>query len=288
MSEMFDVKIIADSVSPVGVRITTMQLRYPRFIHSELMTHRVFSRNASSSRAIPVEKMLEQVINEPAMPIHWGKNQPGMQAKAELEDGDLLRAQELWKGAALNAAAVAELMADLGLHKQVANRILEPFQFMHTVVTSTEWDNFFELRCHPDAQPEFQALATMMRDARQASRPLSLPNGAWHLPYVKTWHDITGVYYGESGELSLRDALKVSASCCAQVSYRQLDDSLDKALAIYRRLVESKPIHASPVEHQARALALGESHALCGNFTGWVQHRKLIELEQHRQEVRAL
>lgn len=276
----FEAKIIADSMSPDGKRITTMQLRYPRFIHSEFLTHRVFSRNASSSRAIPVAKMIEQVRSDPAMPIHWGKNQPGMQANEQLDDIKKPYAQHLWMVAAHQAAETAELMSELGLHKQVANRILEPFQFMHTIVTSTEWDNFFALRCHEDAQPEIQTLALRMQEAMEESTPAEINYGEWHLPYVKTYRGLGGVlYYGEDAKMSLEDARKVSASCCAQVSYRALDDSLEKALDIFKRLVESRPMHASPFEHQATPLPPGFDRRVCHNFTGWVQHRAILEDE---------
>lgn len=159
---MFEAKIILDSINESGDRLTTFQLRYPRFIHSELMTHRVFSRNAMSSRAVPVAKMIAQVRENPAKPIHWGMNKPGMQATEEVP---VASAEHLWQKAANLAADVAEQMVKLNLHKQVANRILEPFQWMNTIVTATEWDNFFELRAHPDAQPEFQKLAVMMQNA---------------------------------------------------------------------------------------------------------------------------
>lgn len=158
-------KVIEHSSSQDGVDLITLQLRYPRFIHSEFMTHRVFSRNASSSRAIPVAKMLAQVRNDPAMPIHWGANQAGMQAHAELQGIGRSRAAARWKLAAEAAANHAEVLNELGLHKQVANRILEPFQLISVIVTATEWANFFELRNHPDAQPEIRQLAVVMLEA---------------------------------------------------------------------------------------------------------------------------
>lgn len=272
-------KVIADSVSPEGVRITTLELEYPRFIHSEFMTHRVFSRNAASSRAIPVAKVIEQVRANPAMPIHWGKNQPGMQANEQLTGEALDRAKELWMMAANCAADIAAEMNDNGLHKQVANRILEPFQHIRVVMTSTEWDNFFMLRAHKDAQPEIHELAIQMREALDASVPNKFDHYEWHLPYVDTYRDSSGIlHYGAGGEMSVEDALMVSSSCCAQVSYRKLDDSLDKARDIYKRLIEGEPMHASPFEHQARPiLNWRDSHSTTGNFNGWVQHRKLIE-----------
>jgi thymidylate synthase ThyX len=84
---MISAKIIADSISEseYGDRITTFELEYPRFIHGELMTHRLFSRNAASSRAIPINKMMDQVLTAPAMPVEWGLNKSGMQAEEMLK-----------------------------------------------------------------------------------------------------------------------------------------------------------------------------------------------------------
>lgn len=141
-------ELIAYSQAPNKQKIATFELEYPRFLHSELMTHRVFSRNAMSSRAVPIEKMIEQVRNYPATPIHWGKNQSGMQAKEELKGDELVEVKGEWFWAAKNVADSAEFMSELGAHKQVANRILEPFQTMKTVLTATEFENFFWLRNH--------------------------------------------------------------------------------------------------------------------------------------------
>jgi thymidylate synthase ThyX len=278
----FYAKIIADSVSDQGKRITTMELCYPRFIHGEVMTHRVFSRNAMSSRAIPVAKMIEQVRNSPAMPVHWGKNQPGMQANEQLEGLELKMAKCLWQTAAYEAAKIAERMNEAGVHKQVANRILEPFQWMRTIVTSTEWDNFFELRCHPDAQPEFQKLARLMQDAMEASEPTHLQFSEWHMPYVVWVRDIYGDQRFEAnlGPIGLKTALKVSTARCARVSYLTHDGKapdVDKDIELYERLVGSVPLHASPAEHQA--MASHDKHSRSGNFRGWLQHRQTLENE---------
>lgn len=257
---MFEATIIKDSISEAGNRLTTFQLCYPRFIHGELMTHRVFSRNAMSSRAIPVAKMIQQVREAPAMPVHWGANQPGMQASEQV---DQVYAEELWRDAAEGAADMAERMAALGLHKQVANRILEPFQWMRTIVTSTEWDNFYELRAHPDAQPEFQNLAEMMLVEHETSMPQLLLPGQWHLPYVDE-------------EDSPHDLRKISAARCARVSYLLHDGTKPDAakdLALFDRLAAGVPIHASPLEHQGTP---GDTDT--GNFVGWTQFRKLWEL----------
>lgn len=273
MTSSITATVIADSISTFGRRITTLQLRYPRFIHSEFMTHRVFSRNAASSRAIPVAKMIEQVRNDPAMPVYWGLTQPGMQAAKEHDN--VQSARFYWASAALSAAIQAQHLADLGLHKQIVNRPLEPFQWMHTIVTATEWDNFFRLRCHPDAQPEFQVLANAIRAAMGASVPVERSCGrirlhtAWHLPYTSD---------DERANLPLITLTKISAARCARVSYLKHDGAapnLEDDLALFERLVGSKPLHASPIEHQAWVAGSPEVHSR--NFFGWHQYRALFE-----------
>ena len=272
---MIEAKIIADTVSAThGGRITTMQLKYQRFIHSEFMTHRAFSRNASSSRAIPTAKLIEQVRNNPAMPIHWGQNQAGMQANGQLSGSALVDAQAVWKTAAENAATNAESMLFYGLHKQVANRILEPFQWMHVVVTTTEWENFFDLRCHPDAQPEIQALACAMREALDASEPT---RSLTHLPYLTEGElvEVKRVPIDWSGQFGV--FFKISAARCARVSYLKHDGqqpSVEDDLKLFQRLAGGQPIHASPLEHQAVAGMLDEP---CRNFRGWRQFRVILE-----------
>lgn len=269
-----EAKVIADSVSKAGARITTMQLKYPRFIHAEFMTHRAFSRNASSSRAIPVAKMLAQVRDAPAMPIHWGKNQAGMQAKEEVQD--VRAARDLWERAAVRMTEFAADMADMGLHKQVVNRLLEPFQWIHVVVTATEWENFFLLRDHEDAQPEIQALAREMRIAMCASNPrqkwADLDDALnWHLPYIT-----------DAELIEHRDKpwwlAKLSAARCARVSYVKHDGTHpdpSEDLDLYDRLVGSEPRHSSPTEHQALPMTIAGSSSR--NFRGWTQFRYFVD-----------
>lgn len=296
-------RIIAISIAPNGQLIVSWELEYQRFIHGEFMTHRLFSRNAASSRAIPVATIIDQVRNNPAMPIHFGQNMPGMQAKQELGTFRKKAAKKLWKIAAKAACKVAEAMTRVGLHKQVANRILEPFQTMKTVMTATCMENFFWLRNHEDAQPEIRELARLMWEELQIHLPFAqkLQPGQWHTPYVWSGkHAETGefVYYiygdeskGEDYQifLTLEQALQVSSSCCAQVSYRKLDDTLEKAQMVYKRLVDSEPVHASPFEHQATPMKRNadfrnkgithrdrEGNFWSGNFVGWIQHRQLI------------
>lgn len=289
---MISAKIIADSINPRGVRITTFELIYPRIIHGEFMTHRVFSRNAASSRAIPVSAMLDQIEKDPAMPVHWGKNQPGMQADEELDDNAKEAVKQLWLEACKQAVSISRLMHSMGAHKQVANRITEPYQYMRTVMTATELNNWDWLRDHKDADPTIHALASATKQARNNSAPRSLKYGQWHLPYVSTGLsklDGSQIYYDENhNQISLKEALMISASCCAQASFRKANASLEKAEDVYKRLIESEPVHASPVEHQAMCFdntyywPEGVTHRdrsgtyWSGNLRDWIQYRQLI------------
>jgi len=314
--EGFEAKVVAKSAwrnDELGeYPIVTFELTYPRLIHSEFMTHRLFSRNAASSRAIPIKKMIQQIKHNPARPVHWGKNKSGMQADGELGAVKKWIAQKLWSSAARSAGRIAQLMDRAGVHKQIANRILEPFQHIRVVMTTTDIGNFMNLRDHEDAQPEIRYLAELMSQAYEKAETAYLQSDDWHTPYFEKGY-WKGVNYektiNDDGELvatsrmvnihgfTLDDALRVSASCAAQASFRSLDNSLARARRIYKRLVESKPIHASPFEHQASPMhyddeikfdrrfyewSKGVTHQDCngdlwsGNFCGWIQHRQLI------------
>lgn len=297
-------KVVAASQSQEGRKIITWELEYPRMIHAEVLTHRVFSRNASSSRAIPTKKLIEMVEKNPAKPIHWGKNQKGMSAKEQLEGRSLTDAMRRWDISSANAVQSASFMASTGAHKQIVNRILEPYQFIKVVVTTTEVINFFHLRNHKDAQPEFQELARCMKESYDNAEFRELFTGEWHVPYVNSERveNVMQYWVDENGErryLEVADALKVSSSCCAQVSYRVLDQSVEKALDIYRQLIEDDPIHASPFEHQATPMKVdnilkegfdtqplfqGITHtdvmsgdAWSANFRGFIQYRKMFD-----------
>lgn len=286
------VNIIADSISPQGVRLTTFELEYPRYIHAEIMTHRVFSRNAQSSRAVPVNKSLEQTI---LSPIVWGENKSGMSSDKELSMDDQKMCAYYWHAAARTCQDFAERLAKIGLHKQWANRMLEWFSPIKVVVTATEWDNFFWLRIDPEAaQPEIVDLATQMKDRMDNSTPQLLQPGEWHLPYVATIRGVDGVltYYvrseGAADLIDLETAKKVSAGCCAAVSYRN-NPSIEKCLEIWDKLFSGPKPHLSPVEHQATPINYytdseewpkGVTHIIrngdffSGNLRGWVQLRQ--------------
>lgn len=271
-----EVKVIADSIAQTGKRIITLQVKFHRFIIQEINTHRVFSRNYSSSRAIPTKKLLEQVANDPAMPVHWGKNQTGMQAHEELTGESLEEAKIVWRATAVEASKRAAELVNLGVHKQIVNRTIEPYLWTNGIITSTEWDNWFELRAHEDAQPEIHALALVMREAIGKSVPRKLMPGEWHLPYLT---DGEILKYGPS--LSR----KISSARCCRVSYLKHTGeapNVDEDLALFDRLAGAVPKHYSPLEHQAtpdiKVDGKWSSPELHGNFVGWNQHRRFDQL----------
>lgn len=255
-------------------RLTTFVLSYPRFVHAELMTHRFFSRNASSSRAIPVATMIQRATKQTAYPVYWGKNQKGMQADEELSDKDIERAKGVWLAAAETAARYAQEMIDLGVHKQIANRLIENFQNIEVVVTSSLWANWYALRNHKDAQPEIQAVARAMLNAHRASVPKLLGPDEWHLPFVGK---------DERASLAPDVACKVSAARCARTSYLTHDKKepkLEDDLALFDRLMGGEVVHASPTEHQAKPFWFPGANEQGGNLgKNWVQFRKTIKNE---------
>jgi hypothetical protein len=270
-------KVIAHSQSWVdGKEILTFELTYPRFIHAEFMTHRQFSRNASSSRAIPVQRMIQSILDNPAMPLHWGMNEKGMQATQECDSkvrvttGERWTREDAWLNAMHHAIESAQGFHEAGYHKQVVNRLLEPFMHITVVVTSTEWSNFYALRDHPDAEPHIALLAKRMREAAYLSKPIEMLQGQWHSPYV-----------GEEEKLKLGPELtrKVSTARCARTSYLTHDgrvSTIEEDLALHDRLVKHEPMHASPAEHQATPDPYGEYRSRWGNFQYWMQYRKTL------------
>ena len=268
----FSARVLLDSVSPAGVRLTTMEVRYPRFIHSELMTHRVFSRNAASSRAIPVKKMIDAVRHDPALPLWWGRNQSGMQAREEIDEATRATAQAEWRRALANALETAERLSaeDVNLHKQLVNRILEPFAWITVILTATEWANFFAQRTHEDAQPELRHIALQMQDVYRESVPAALEPDAWHTPLILP----------DEASLPLETRLQVSVARCARVSYLSHDGSREvaKDLDLFEKLVGGGANgHWSPFEHVATPLR--DAAAWSGNFRGWEQFRKRFPQE---------
>lgn len=310
-------KVVEDSIAN-GVPLTTLEVRFHRFILPEFNTHRMFSRNFSSSRAIPVAKMIEQVQNDPAMPVHWGKNITGMQAKEECDklvqlgvnNKAFFSREDAWDESAAAQIYYAERFAEADYHKQIVNRLIEPFQFVKGVVTATEFDNFFALRDHEAAQPEIQVLARCMKQAMEESIPTELQHGEFHLPYIteKEYEVLNRNIVGE-----YRNLVRASVARCARVSYMKHDNtspSMDDDLELYNQLVtrpytdkrgfyypEGDPIHGSPLEHCATPMSKdslcfgpvsvnlwdeGTTHIdkngnlWSGNFKNWIQYRQLV------------
>ncbi len=280
---MIRARVIADSVNPDGVRITTVEATFNRYILAEVNTYREWSRNSASSRAIPVKKVLKQVWSNPATPIHWGANQSGMQASAELTGFRRWLARRLFLWARIPVLVVVWLLTKLKLHKQVANRLLEPWVWHTAILTSTNWENMFRQRCHPDAQPEFQKLAWCIRQAIGESTPQTLRWGDWHLPYVlpEDWSAVASIEHTPRfSSLLYPDIALVGVARCAAVSYVRQSEKRDvkKDLELAARLAKSG--HWSPFEHVAVAY---QYHAKDSNFdAGWKQLRKYYEGEDGR------
>lgn len=275
-----EARVIEDSVSLEGIRLTTFELYYPRIIHSEFMTHRVLSRNASSSRAVPSWRAIAAVLGDPAEPVSFGRNQPGMQAGAELDGWRRGVVRAAWHGAKWAACAAAYIAHKAGAHKQVVNRIIEPWSHIKVVVTATDWANFFALRDHEDADPTIRVLAEKMKVAMDESNPKLLRPGEWHLPYILPTDRIR---LGND----IEKLKKTSAARCARTSYllhNGQDTEWSADLKLYQTLVISRPVHASPTEHQAtpdKRWSRGRwaKPQLHGNLRGYVQFRKTIEGE---------
>lgn len=282
---MFECKVLADSVSPAGCRLTTLEVTFPRVILAEFNTHRMLSRNAASSRAIPTEKLIQRVIDDPFIP-EFRANQKGMQAGEMLESEDAVYAREIWLEARGAAVAQAREMHELNIHKQYVNRLLEPWMWATVIVSATDWENLFALRCHPDAEPSFQRIAGMMRDAIDGSMPYFIDCNQWHRPLVDA-DDVAEVFELLSkGHIKVEDCEprlnKISVGRCARVSYLTHDGKRDHAadIDLHDRLVKSG--HWSPFEHVAQPIPpfrrLHEEHptgsAYVGNFRGWEQYRK--------------
>ena len=273
----YHVEVIADSISPQAVRLTTLSVTLPRIVLAELNTHRMLSRNSASSRAIPIQRMIDKVMQDPFIPFYWGANQRGMQAAVEIDPTSREEAERDWlHGRDLMIQQVSKL-SNRNVHKQLANRLLEPWLYTTVLVSATDWDNFFALRCHPDAQPELRRAAEMMRDAMAASTPRRIAYGEWHVPYARdedatvaatTLDGVKGLWAKDLTADYAR--LLLSTARCARVSYdasssvrEQTDD-----IALAKRLASSG--HWSPFEHIATpSRRLGYT----GNFWGWRQLR---------------
>jgi len=297
----FAAKILADSLSPDGVRLTTFEVTLPRIILSEFNTHRMFSRNSASSRAIPVEKMIKMVQENPYIPSLWGSNQKGMQAGAELSEFNRFEAKMKWIDASVLAVNSAKALQRLGVHKQLTNRLLEPFMWHTCIVTATEWSNFFHLRNNAQAHPDIQTIARMMQELYESSVPIELRYGEWHQPLTDI--DTGSEVFARFPDNPIEVLNKISVARCARVSYLTHDGKRDLQadLDLHDKLLTSG--HLSPFEHVARPLGVDEYKGnesatylrrevaqfdgqpcgvwsiWSGNLRGWLSARKLIPNE---------
>ncbi|TXM69679.1 thymidylate synthase [Methylobacterium sp. WL120] len=286
--------MIADSISPSGKRMRTIKMRLPRIILAELNTHRQLSKNTRSSRAVPVETMIKEVMEEPFIPLHWGAAQKGMQAYNETSErvdvGPVfgfphefpVENEKAWLIGRDLMVKLAEGFHQAGYAKQIINRLLEPWMFVDSLVSGTEWANFLALRDHHAAEPHIQVVAREVRRVSDYSTPYEVKPGEWHLPYVKDF---------ERNLYPLDVLKKLSVARCARISYAPFDGngSVEKEIERYDLLVGSAPIHASPTEHQATPddtftiRSIGSVQWLRprehGNLIGWRQLRKLLPNE---------
>jgi hypothetical protein len=264
----FECKIAADSLAPCGARLTTFIVTYPRAIHSEIMTHRILTKSSASSRAIPTEKLIQRVLDDPWIPDYIGKNQKGMQAGEALSEDDRARAIENWLDLRDQAVAKAKLLNAMGVHKQISNRILEPWMWITVIISGTEWDNFFGLRTHEAAEPHFQHIARMMKSAREESEPKRLAAGEWHTPLIfdedredketfRRWGWDNSQHAPDAIKQLIASVLvKVSVGRCARVSYLNHEGKRDLQadIDLHDRLMVQRPLHAAPAEHVAQAM----------------------------------
>lgn len=259
MDDRITATIILDSVSPKGARIVTAKWTFPRFILAECNTHRLFSRNAASSRAIPSARLISIVEDSPFVPIAFTRNQRGMQGGALEETADE-EARRIWLEASRSMAGYAKQLSELQVHKQHANRLLEPFLYTTYLVTATEWDNFFLQRASEHAQPEFAELAYKMLAALNESEPVRRTE---HIPFGDQMPE----------DLDNLPKYKVAVARCARVSYDNFDGTrnIERDLDLYERLSNDR--HLSPLEHVAFAF-FEDPYKRSDNFVGWMSYRK--------------
>lgn len=311
---MIQAKIIADSLSLFGDRITTFELIFPRIVLAEFNTHRMISKNSASSRAIPFEKMLKMVQENPFIPIKFMVEHKGMQGTEYFNEVESMELELEWLKARDAAIVSAKALSEIGLTKQICNRILEPFMWHKVIATGTEWQNFFALRAHDAAEIHIQQLAHAMLNAYNVSTPKQLKTDEWHIPFgdnidMYQLSKITQAYFelnpSESYNTHKIDEfmIKVATARCARVSYTVVGeeskpDNYANDIKLHDRLAESG--HYSPMEHCAICMSEEEyykhyngklvdstslpgpgihQYGWSGNFKGFIQYRKTLTNE---------
>ena len=280
---MYSAKVVADSIGPSGCRITTLEVTYPLAVHWDFLRHQSFSmyeqvHSVASNRAIPTNTYLRRIIEDPAEPLWWGKNQPGMVAREEMTGWRLIFGKRIHAFVRFVCVVGAWAMTKLGFHKEVANWNAMPHAWVTQIVTATEWENFDALRIHPAARAEMRKIATMMRDARNASTAQELGVGGWHLPYVSN-DEIVKAYMihddGDDADALLRN---VSAARCARVSIVKQGERQGMTVEFSKASKLQSDGHMSPFDHPAMALATPERVA---NLRGFKSARKFIPNEDN-------
>lgn len=266
---MFEAKILADSIAE-GVRLTTLAVTLPRIILAEQNTHRALSKNTASSRAIPVKTRCDSIEDNPFIPAAFGKNQKGMQSETLLDPEASAQAEAIWREALADSLKHARRLAEIGVHKEYANRLTEPFAWVTQIVSGTDWDNYVNLRTHAAAQREIQTVAKLIKQALATNKPIARKAGDWHLPLVNETN------------LDVAAAVKISVARCAAVSYEKHGVQKSVMEEILRHDSMLNDGHMSPFEHQARVGYPHEysNHKVLGNFRApWLQYRKQLPNE---------
>ena len=276
-------RVIADSLNRSGNRLTSLVITLPRIVLAEFNTHRAISRNSASSRAIPFKKILEQVYKNPFVPTRFQQEHTGMQG-TKYYVGDAEGAiQSEWLSARDTAMLQAKALNQMGVTKQLCNRLLEPFLYHTIIATATEWENFIALRAHDMAEIHIQDAAYKVLDALNNSTPKMLEPGEWHIPFGDNMDEdkLADIYYSQQLESPIEAAIKIAVARCARVSYMNFEgkDDYESDIKLHNMLKESG--HMSPFEHIAKALP---ASIQSGNFIGFEQYRKTIEDENKTEE----
>jgi hypothetical protein len=256
-SESFDTK----------KRLATFAIRIPKFVWGHIISHRVLSRNSASSRAVPTKRIRGSVIRNPFLPVYFGENKAGMQSGKPLKNMRLLAAKKIWLWSRYVPSAFHYFGEKIGMHKEVINRILEPWLTIDVIVSGTEWNNFILLRTNEDAQPEIRFIAEEIDRLLSETKPVVLKTGEWHIPFIM----------GNEESLDVDIKKKISVARCARVSYKLFDgkvSNIEGDIKLCAKLSSSG--HWSPFEHVAQAQA---AESRLGNFVGWKQYRKEFQDE---------
>lgn len=282
-----DATIIADSKNQFGNRIISYVITFPRIVLAEFNTHRMLSRNSASSRAIPFNKMVEKVTTNPFIPIAFQKNHSGMQGSEYLKGRDHDLAKGEWLRARSRVIENATLLnLNNNVTKQICNRLLEPWMWHTAIVTATEWENFFALRAHPDAEIHIAKLAEVMLEQANLSTPKELKGGEWHIPFGDNI-DINRKFFDETQFVTTKGnsieehviqlKIRIAIARCARVSYLNFEgkDNYQADIELHDRLLKAG--HMSPFEHCAKTMTWDEREQYVSGKGGEIEDWRIDE-----------